>query len=92
MGAVNDYYAEYQREYRKRPYVRERMKMYSREYRKRPECQEYARKYFKECYDWYKANGVCVWCHQEKAVPGRVLCAGCGEKSRIRNKKQGAEK
>jgi len=30
-----------------------------------------------QSYQWYKAHGICVKCHIEDAVPGKVHCAEC---------------
>ena len=45
---------------------------------------EYNRQYARESYTWYKAHGVCVTCHQQDAVKGRVRCPGCAAKARMR--------
>lgn len=35
----------------------------------------------KEIYRWYKEHGICVNCHQEEAIPGRVYCPECAAKN-----------
>lgn len=33
-------------------------------------------------YFWLKSHGVCTYCAQENAQPGRTTCAACAEKNR----------
>lgn len=37
----------------------------------------------REEYQWYKSHGICVKCHQEDAIEGRIYCAYCRAYQRI---------
>ena len=32
-------------------------------------------------YWWYKEHGICVFCRQDNAIRGQVLCANCRDKN-----------
>ena len=38
----------------------------------------------RESYHWYKAHGICNYCKQAYAEPGRVYCARCYRQMRVR--------
>ena len=44
--------------------------------------REYDRQYTHEMYVWYKDHGICVTCHQQDAIKGRVNCPTCAAKAR----------
>lgn len=45
----------------------------------------------KEEYRWYRDHHICVRCHKEDAVPGRVMCPDCMAWSRMYNAKRRAK-
>lgn len=54
------------------------------------QLEEYNRKKAQakaENYQWYKAHGICVECHQRSAVKGKTLCETCATKFNEHKKK-----
>lgn len=45
----------------------------------------------KEEYRWYRDHHICVRCHREEAVPGRVMCPDCMAWSRKYDAKRRAK-
>lgn len=45
-----------------------------------------AKERLKASYEWYKAHGICVKCHKEDALPGKVYCAVCTAMTAERNR------
>ena len=48
----------------------------------------YTLKKRREEYQWYKAHGICVECHHERARPGKTMCEACAEKDNARKREK----
>lgn len=51
-----------------------------------------AREYMKETRQWCREHHICVRCFRETAVPGKVQCFECCEKSRLKSISRSREK
>ena len=52
-----------------------------------PKKYDYSKKQ-KMDYEWYKAHGICVECHHERARPEKTLCEACAEKDNARKREK----